>query len=115
MSTPLEAAKKAASDFGLSGENIDAAVITARRRENDVMRNLEDDRIREEKQLCSVIHRASEIAAGKDMKTAWDDPEFLLAMDALCYAQDRLAYTLPFDIYDYAEERLEEVGSNEPV
>lgn len=115
LRTPLEAAQKAASDFGLSGELIDSENIGTRHREKDVMRTLDRGRILEENQLCEAKRRAAEIAATKNAQTAWDDPEFLTAMDALCYAQDRLAQTLAYDIGDYAEEQLEEAGIDESV
>ena len=112
LSAPMEAARQAVADFGLSCEAIDIDLINARRQKEEVAHKLEQDRITEEKQLCTALHLASEIAASKDAQTAWDDPEFLQAMDALSYAQDRLAQTLTYDTTDYAEERLEEASEN---
>ena len=72
---------------------------------------LKQERIREESQLCAAMHVAKDIASSKDAQTAWDDPEFLQAMDALSYAQDRLAQTLHYDTNDYAGDRLEEASA----
>lgn len=108
LSTPLEAAQRAAADFGLSGEAIAPEIVSEHRRRAEVIRQLEKERIREESQLCAVKHFAADIASSKSAQTAWDDPEFLQAMDALCYAQDRLSQTLTYDTNDYAAERLEE-------
>lgn len=108
LSAPLEAAQRAAADFALSGEVIAPEIVGEQRRRAEVTRKLEQERRSEENQLCAVKHLAADIAASKDAQTAWDDPEFLQAMDALCYAQDRLAQTLAYDTNDYAAERLEE-------
>lgn len=115
LNSPLEAAQRVAAEFGLSGETMAPPEIEARRQRTDTVRRLDQERIREESQLCSAMHIARDVAASKDAQTAWDDPEFLQAMDALCYAQDRLAQTLTYDINDYAEERLEEAGENADI
>lgn len=112
LGTPLEAAQRAAADYGLTAETVDTEAIQIRHQRADVIRDLERDRILEESRLCKAMHIAKDIASSKDAQTAWDDPEFLLAMDALSYAQDRLAETLTYDLNDYAEERLEEARTH---
>lgn len=107
LGTPLEAAQKAAADYGLTTDAVDATAAHTRQRRAEIIRDLEQERICEESRLCAAMHIASEIASSKDARTAWDDPDFLLAMDAMTYAQDRLAETLAYDTNDYAEERLE--------
>ena len=115
LNSPLEAAQKVAAEFGLSGETVASSEVEARRERSNMARRLEQERIREEGQLCAAMHIAKDIASSKDAQTAWDDPEFLQAMDALCYAQDRLAQTLTYDTNDYAEERLEEASENADI
>lgn len=112
LGSPLEAAQRVAAEFGLSGETMASPEVEARRKRADMVRHLEQERIKEEGQLCAAMHIAKDIASSKDAQTAWDDPEFLQAMDALCYAQDRLAQTLTYGTNDYAEERLEEASEN---
>lgn len=115
LSTPLEAAQKAAADFGISSGPIDPVTFSTRQRRAEIIRELDLERIREEHRLCTAMHLAAEIASSKSVLTAWDDPEFLQAMDALCYAQDRLAQTLSYDTNDYAAERLEGGSENATV
>lgn len=111
LNTPLEAALRVAAEFGLSGDTVVSAEAEARRQRADMVRRLKQERIREESQLCAAMHVAKDIASSKDAQTAWDDPEFLQAMDALSYAQDRLAQTLHYDTNDYAGDRLEEASA----
>ena len=116
LSTPLEAAQRAAADFGISTEPIiDPVPFSTRQRRAEIIRELDLERISEEHRLCTAMHLAAEIASSKSAHTAWDDPEFLQAMDAMCYAQDRLAQTLTYDTEDFAAERLEEASENATV
>ena len=115
LNSPLEAAQTVAAEFGLSGDTMTASEVDARRKRAAMVRHLEQERIKEEGQLCAAMHIAKDITSSKDAQTAWDDPEFLQAMDALCYAQDRLAQTLTYDINDFAEERLEEASENADI
>lgn len=106
LSSPLEAAQRAAADFGLFAEAIPSAEAEARRQRAAVVRALNQARIEEETRLCTAMHRAAEIVASADAESAWDEPAFLTAMDALCYAQDRLAQVQHYGTEDYAEEAM---------
>ena len=105
-----EAAMRAAADFGIM---VDDKAPPARPKytEADLARALEARRSQEETYLCEVKRQAEAIIQAKGTESAWDDPEFCTAMDALTWAKERLDELQEATLDDLAADFLaEEVG-----
>lgn len=114
----LTAAQRLAEDFGISIQENQQPRAPSRPKATayHLMQELERRRGKEWSYLCDGLHRAETILDKYTVPSdaAWDNPEFINALKARTYANQRLDYLAQASYQELAQEYREREALNAP-